>query len=603
MANKFQIKRTTVSGRTPNTSDPANTSYIDLGELAVNLPDKKLFTSNGSAYFEIGSNLSSLSVTGNTTISSLVANSTPGNDGQVLYSNGSTIYWDDIPTSTLTSIDNVPIGNTIPSTGNFTNLSANDLTIGNSSVNTTITSNSITAYSMTVTGNLSIEGATFFVNSTIFQVGDNIVTLNADYSGALLPSDNVGLEVNRGSEANVYFLWNENDGKWQYSTNSTNFSNLISTDDVLLIASNASIINTGTLTTAVLPATINTATVNANTNIAVGNVSINTTAIYVGNNLVGTTISGANVSIEGTLSVALSANIANTLSAGNTTVNGFINVSSTGQFGNNITVSGDANVSSNMYVGTLVSIGNTSVNTVINSSSVSTTNLSGNGASVSSVNAVALEGNTVLDLRNYFANASLLTSGTLDTARLPATVNVADVIHVGTTFSVNTSVLSFGNTTVNTVINTSSITTNEYYGNGFNLTSINAATLSGNTITEIFNYSSNADNISSGTLNTARLPSVVNVSTEINVGGNVGITTSIITVGNTSVNTQINSTSISTTNLSGNGVSITSVDAASVGGNTASDLRTYADNQAGNAYSNAVSAIVENAIAFSIALG
>jgi hypothetical protein len=50
---------------------------------------------------------------------------------------------------------------------------------------------------------------------------------------------------------------------------------------------------------------------------------------------------------------------------------------------------------------------------------------------------------------------------------------------------------------------------------------------------------------------------------------------------------------LSVTNISGNGASVTSVDAVSVGGNSASDLRTYANNTASdfaaNAYSNAVS--------------
>lgn len=72
MANKIQIKRTTVTGRTPNTSDPANTRYIDAGELSLNLTDGKLFSSNGTVYFEVGANLNSLSVGGD----KLTANST-----------------------------------------------------------------------------------------------------------------------------------------------------------------------------------------------------------------------------------------------------------------------------------------------------------------------------------------------------------------------------------------------------------------------------------------------------------------------------------------------------------------------------------------------
>lgn len=55
-----------------------------------------------------------------------------------------------------------------------------------------------------------------------------------------------------------------------------------------------------------------------------------------------------------------------------------------------------------------------------------------------------------------------------------------------------------------------------------------------------------------------------------------------IYVGNSSVNVSINSTSFS-------GTSLTANNASYLGGNSASDLITYSDNKAGNAYSNAVS--------------
>jgi hypothetical protein len=72
MSNKLQFKRTFVSGRTPNTTSSSNTQYIDAGELAINLPDGKLFSSNGSVLFEVGANLTLISVGSNT----LFANST-----------------------------------------------------------------------------------------------------------------------------------------------------------------------------------------------------------------------------------------------------------------------------------------------------------------------------------------------------------------------------------------------------------------------------------------------------------------------------------------------------------------------------------------------
>lgn len=88
MANNiFQHKRSTVSGVVPTTSD------LSSGELGINLADKKLFTANSSAVFELGSNLTNLSVTSNLTVVSVVANGTLVSAGQVLTSNGSTAYW------------------------------------------------------------------------------------------------------------------------------------------------------------------------------------------------------------------------------------------------------------------------------------------------------------------------------------------------------------------------------------------------------------------------------------------------------------------------------------------------------------------------------
>tara|TARA_B110000858_G_C17757665_1_gene452898 strand:+ start:342 stop:1166 length:825 start_codon:yes stop_codon:yes gene_type:complete len=49
MSNKFQIKRTAVAGRVPNTSDSADSTYIDNGELAINTADGILYSSDGSS--------------------------------------------------------------------------------------------------------------------------------------------------------------------------------------------------------------------------------------------------------------------------------------------------------------------------------------------------------------------------------------------------------------------------------------------------------------------------------------------------------------------------------------------------------------------------
>jgi hypothetical protein len=61
--NKIQIKRTSVTGRTPNTTNSGNSQYIDTGELALNIADGVLYTSNG-ALITIGANLINQNITG-----------------------------------------------------------------------------------------------------------------------------------------------------------------------------------------------------------------------------------------------------------------------------------------------------------------------------------------------------------------------------------------------------------------------------------------------------------------------------------------------------------------------------------------------------------
>lgn len=76
MSAKLLVKRSTVSGATPNTS------ALLVGELALNLADGILYSTNGSIVFEIGANLSSLSV------NSLSFPATDGNPNQFITTDG-----------------------------------------------------------------------------------------------------------------------------------------------------------------------------------------------------------------------------------------------------------------------------------------------------------------------------------------------------------------------------------------------------------------------------------------------------------------------------------------------------------------------------------
>lgn len=82
---------------------------------------------------------------------------------------------------------------------------------------------------LVVQGNLTVSGTTTYINSTQLNIGDNIITLNADL-GAAAPTENAGIEVNRGSSANVQLIWNETSDDWNLgNTSITGYVNASST--------------------------------------------------------------------------------------------------------------------------------------------------------------------------------------------------------------------------------------------------------------------------------------------------------------------------------------------------------------------------------------
>lgn len=72
---------------------------------------------------------------------------------------------------------------------------------------------------LVVDGNLIVNGTTTTVDSTTVNIADNIITLNSNETGT--PTLNAGIEVERGSLANVQLRWNETLDKWQVTENGT----------------------------------------------------------------------------------------------------------------------------------------------------------------------------------------------------------------------------------------------------------------------------------------------------------------------------------------------------------------------------------------------
>jgi len=71
---------------------------------------------------------------------------------------------------------------------------------------------------VTISGNLTVSGTTTTVNTETINLADNIITLNSNEAGT--PSQNAGIEVERGTATNVSFVWDESADRWTTGSNS-----------------------------------------------------------------------------------------------------------------------------------------------------------------------------------------------------------------------------------------------------------------------------------------------------------------------------------------------------------------------------------------------
>jgi hypothetical protein len=89
----------------------------------------------------------------------------------------------------------------------------------------------VTATGVVIAGNMTVEGTTTSVNSNTISLADNIVTLNSDAVG--VPTQNAGIEVERGDEANVQLRWNEGLQKWTFTNDGAVYTQIATSTDTL----------------------------------------------------------------------------------------------------------------------------------------------------------------------------------------------------------------------------------------------------------------------------------------------------------------------------------------------------------------------------------
>ena len=91
---------------------------------------------------------------------------------------------------------------------------------------------------VTVVGNLTVEGTTTSVNSTQVELGDRIIELNSEIDSAANPTQDAGIEINRGAEDNAQLLFDESENYWVAGEGDSNTKARIVTTNYLKFPGN-----------------------------------------------------------------------------------------------------------------------------------------------------------------------------------------------------------------------------------------------------------------------------------------------------------------------------------------------------------------------------
>ena len=79
-------------------------------------------------------------------------------------------------------------------------------------------------------GNITINGTQTVINTETLTVDDNIIVLNNNESGT--PSENAGIEVERGTSTNVKLQWDESADVWQFTNDGSTYFSIPTTANI-----------------------------------------------------------------------------------------------------------------------------------------------------------------------------------------------------------------------------------------------------------------------------------------------------------------------------------------------------------------------------------
>jgi len=105
-----------------------------------------------------------------------------------------------------------------------------DSTVVRTSGDQTIAGNKTFSNNVIINGDLTVSGNMVTKLSENVLIEDNIIVLNSNETGA--PTEDAGLQVNRGTDPSISLIWNETTDKWQIETATTVYQNIATEDYV-----------------------------------------------------------------------------------------------------------------------------------------------------------------------------------------------------------------------------------------------------------------------------------------------------------------------------------------------------------------------------------
>lgn len=85
----------------------------------------------------------------------------------------------------------------------------------------------LSTHTVYIKGNLLVGGNATSVTKTDIEITDNKIVLNKGEIGSGVTLGEAGIEIDRGSLANVTLRWNETTDTWQITTDGTSYGNIL----------------------------------------------------------------------------------------------------------------------------------------------------------------------------------------------------------------------------------------------------------------------------------------------------------------------------------------------------------------------------------------